>query len=181
MNCGQALPTEGAELSERSLSSGKALYIATGQAIISIIVIYLLRSVLLHLSFVQDLQIANWDITVPEIISTITYLLILVILVIFARSLSYLWPQAFPGYRGLGIVLTSIVYVIGLSVIYSMLKPIFIRFIGEPEALFYLCVLLTLIALFLLGRALIVVYQSLPAWLDNLRTNLITPLSKPID
>jgi hypothetical protein len=181
MNCGKALPVEGTESMEQNTSPGKALYFVTGQTIISIIVLYLLREIFLGLSFVQDLHITGLNITTPMIVSTLMYLLILVLLVIFARSLGYLWPQAFPRYSGLGAVITSVVYVISLSIIYTMLKPIFLRYISEPEPLIYLCILLALVALFLLGRAGVVVYQSLPAWLDNLRTSVITPPMKSID
>ncbi len=181
MNCGKALPVEGTESMEQNTSPGKALYFVTGQTIISIIVLYFLREVFLGLSFVQDLHITGLNITTPMIISTLMYLLILVLLVIFARSLGYLWPQAFPLYSGLGAVITSVVYVISLSIIYTMLKPIFLRYISEPEPLLYLCILLALVALFLLGRAGVVVYQSLPARLDNLRISMITPPSRSID
>lgn len=181
MNCGKELPIGGDETMARYTPPGRALYFITGQTIITVIVLYLLRSVLLGLKFIQDLHIAGWKITTAEIISTIMYILIIGLLVIFARALSYFWPQAFPLYKGIGVVLTTIVYVIGLSVIYSMAKPLFLRFILDSEPLLILCVLLALVAIFLLGRAAVVIYQSLPAWLDNLRTSLLAPLPKSIE
>jgi len=180
MKCGKALPTEGLVPMGGYSSPGQALYSITGQTLISVLMLYLLRSVLQGLSFIQDLQITNWHITTPEIISTIMYLLVLVLLVIFAHSLGYFWPQAFPRYSGIGVVLTAILYVIGLSVIYSMLKPVFLRFISDPEPMLILRIILALVALSLLGRAVIVIYQSLPTWLNNLRTSFLTMPSNPI-
>ena len=181
MNCGASLSAVGAAPITRYSSLGHALFTATGQTLISVLMLYLLRSILNGLSFIQELQIPEWRITAPEIISIIMYLLVLVLLVNYARSVAYLWPQAYPRYSGVGIVITAILYVIGLSVAYTMLKPLFQRFFTDPEPLLILRVLLALIALFLLGRAAVVVYQSLPGWLDNLRTSLMTLPSYPIE
>lgn len=181
LTCGSALTIEGSAPKIGISSAGQALFSITGQTLISVLMLYIIRSILLGLSFIQELRIPNFNITTTEIISIILYLLVLVLLVIFVRSLGYYWPRAFPVYSGIGDVLTAVLYVIALSVIYSMLKPVFLIYIVDPEPILILRILLSLLALLLLGRAVLVVYQSLPTWLDHLRTSLLTFPSYPIN
>lgn len=174
MNCGANLQNTEAGSVTAANPAGHAIYIATGQTLVAVIMLFLLRSILTGLSFVREIQIPDWRITVPDIISIVMYLLVLLVLLNYARLLGYHWPRAFPRYVGIGMVLTAILYLIALSVTYSMLKPLFFQFFSDPEPILILRVFLALIAIFLVGRAALVVYHSTPIWLDNLRASFVT-------
>ncbi len=179
MNCGRLLSAQATEAGGNNLSPRRALFFAAGQTLIIVILLYIFRSILLGLAFIKELQIASWQITASEIVSIVMYLLILVALLIFARSLVYLWPQSFPRYANLAVVLTAILYIIGLSLVYSMVKPLFLRFISEPEPLLYTRIFLAVAAICLAGWALFVAYQSLPSWMESVRVNLAFPTYQP--
>jgi hypothetical protein len=171
MNCGYALGgTEGP--GPVRTGAGSALWIATGQAVLAVLGLYLIRAILMRLSFVQEMRFPGVGITPAEMLSMLIFVLILVIILVYARRVSVLWPLAFPAYAAVAVLVTAVLYVIALSVLYGLLKPVFAELFFDPEPLLIVQIFLTLVALAILARAAILVYNSLPAWLENMRRSM---------
>jgi len=171
MKCGYALGEGDPASSARSGARG-ALWVATGQAVLAILGLYLIRDIMVRLSFVQELRFPGVQITPAEILYILVLVLVLGMILVYARRVSVLWPQAFPGFAAVAVLVTAVLYVIALSVLYGLLKPIYAELFLDPEPLLITQVVLTLVALAILARAAVLVYNSLPAWLDNLRHSL---------
>jgi len=121
---GQASPPSSAT-NEPAYSPRAILGIQTARLLLSLLGLWLLKAILTGLPFVEELHIPEVDISTPSIISSLIYLVIVIVLVKYASLLSRLWPQAFPGYPQAASVWVAIVYLIVLAMAYNSSKPIF--------------------------------------------------------
>jgi magnesium-transporting ATPase (P-type) len=186
VNCGQPLQQTAGEsripppISQPSAPSQpiarsvpELLQVLTIRMIVILVGVWLLRAILNWLPFIKDLQgfrIQDRLLSIPTIINTIVYLIIIALFVSYSRMLWVLWPQALPRYREAATFLVMLIYIIILVVLYFAIQPLVQTFASNPrEALTVLQVILFLLALLLLVYAIAIVYQRLPYWLPSVR------------
>jgi hypothetical protein len=146
----------------------------TVRLILGLLLIWMVRTILIRLSFIEGLLIPEVPFSAETIITFFAYVAAFVILLVFAQSLRPLWTPAFPRASGVGTALTTVIYVLMLSMVYSALRPLFLTLIDAPaEILLVLRVVLMVLAIILLSRAGQVIYQAIPNWLNNLRLDSI--------
>jgi len=167
-NCG-ALLAQSAKL-PKVRSPREWLGILTAQLLLGLLLIYIVKAILVAMPFIKELRIPDFDLTPIAIINILVGLVIVALIIKFILDLRTWWPRAFPGYASLADLCIAILVLILLSAIYSAVKPLFILFTADvPELPMIVQILLLLAALFFASRAVILVYQNLPAWLLNLR------------
>lgn len=173
INCGQTLPRTGSmSPAARPLahSQRQLLGIVTGRFVIGLLLIWLLRGIVVNLSFVEGLRIPEVPFTAAEMLTFIAYVIILVLLFGYLQSLRALWPRAFPRAVAVLPALTAVIYVIALSAIYTVLTPLIINLVDDPaDLLLALRFILLILALALLGWAGKIIYDALPDWLRSIR------------
>jgi hypothetical protein len=173
ISCGHDLsgvPAEGSTAVAQTGLYRRYLGVSTGQFLIALLLVWLLRSILVNLSFVEGLRLPDIPFTMAQIITFIAYLIAFVLLVIYADALRSHWPRAFPRLASLTPALTVIIYVILLSLAYRALLPVILSLVDDPgDFILLLRVALTVLALVLLGWAGKVVYDALPGWLSTIR------------
>ncbi len=149
------------------------LQVLTIRMLVILLGLWLLRVILNWLPFIRELRIPNSLVSIPTIINTLIYLIIIVWLVSYSRTLWVLWPQALPRYREAGSFLVMLIYIITLVVFYYAVRPL-ISVVGlGSEALTILQVILFIVALGLLLYAIVIVYQRLPFWLPAIRQSAV--------
>lgn len=176
-SCGHPLQGQGSSSSsdsyEPAYSPRAVLGIQTGQLLLSLLGLWILRTVLTGLSFVQELRIPDVPMTTPSIISALIYLTIIVLLVRYVSLLGRLWPQAFPGYPHAAAVGGGIVYLIALAQAYKGSKPLLAMTSADPELVMIWQIVLVFIALLVAIRVSVIVYRFLPTWLTSARRSLL--------
>jgi hypothetical protein len=176
-SCGKPMHVEGAPPARPAggMSAGETLIMLTLHLALSLLGVWLLRAVLVGLGFVRELRIPDFDLPTASIISALAYLFIIVILFNYARNFSVLFPQAVRGFPALGSLVVSLIYVLALSALYKAFLPFIYEFAPEPDMLMFVQVALTVLALFLLGRAFLLAYQGLAPWLSRWIVSLRPP------
>ena len=150
-------------------SQSEMLGVLTLRLLFSLLGLWIANLILNGLAFVEELRIPDFDLPIPVLISSLIYLIMVVLLVNYARVLSSLWPQAYPRYPEAVHVLTSLVYLGVLAVGYKSLRPIFQYLIDDPEPLMVFQLVLVVIAIGIIIRAGLIIYNSLPAWIIRFR------------
>ncbi len=150
-------------------SAAGLLGIYSTQAIVGLLVLLFFRSILVQLPFTQDFRLPDVPISTPTIISLGVYLIALVILLLFARMLGGMWPQAFPRQAFLAPALTSLVYVAILAAVYTAVKDPLVAFTRDATLMLAVQGFCLVVAFILLARSGVIIYQYLPAWLSSLR------------
>jgi hypothetical protein len=149
------------------------LGVQTAGSLLSLIGLWILRTILVNLDFVTELAIPELKVDVATIISGIFYVLVLVVLARFARILTRLWPEAFPSHRQVVLVWHAMLYLIVLSAVYDVSRPIFAQLDADPEIFTLWQVLLVILALVISIWVCAVVQRCLPGWLLALRTDVM--------
>ncbi|MCI0520799.1 MAG: zinc ribbon domain-containing protein [Chloroflexi bacterium] len=178
VSCGQPIHiAEGAPPARPAggLSAGETLSMLTLHLALSLLGVWLLRAVLMGLSFVKQFQIPDFDVPTVSLISALAYLFIILIVINYARSFAVLWPQAVRGYPALGSLLVSFLYIIVLSALYKAFQPFIIELDPDPEMMLFIQGVLIVLALFILGRAFLLAYQGLAPWLSGWIVSLRPP------
>jgi hypothetical protein len=148
----------------------RQLGVATGRLFIALILVWLFRSILVNLSFVEGLILPDVPFTAPEIITFLAYLIAFVLLLGYTQTLRSHWAAAYPQLASLTPALVVIIYVILLSFAYRALLPIILTLADDPrDFVLALRVVLAVLALILLFWAGKVIYDALPAWLSGIR------------
>lgn len=164
VNCGAALNMP----LQPTRPSGQQLGIMTARLALALLGVWIIRSVLLSLSFIEELQIPGGNLTASMIINALIFLVVIFLLVDYARNFAALWPLAFPGYPELGYLITALIYVGVLSAIYAGVKPILLGFAPEPEVMQIFQIVLAVLALIIVARAAVIAYHGLAGWLTKL-------------
>lgn len=152
----------------------------TGQFLLGLLVIYIIKAILVSLPFIKELTIPDFDLTPIAMIKILVGLVIVFLLVKYVLDIHRLWPQAFTGFNSLADLAITILILILLSTIHSTVKPLFPLFTEDvPELPMIVQLILLLIALFFSARAVIQVYQNLPGWLLSLRQGFSLPPNEP--
>jgi len=144
----------------------------TLRLVIALLGLWILRAVIVGLSFVEQFQIPDFNIPTVGLINAFVYLLMIILLLNYARDLGGLWQQAFSGYPGLGVLLVGLIYVLVLAAIYNGARPILVGFIPDPEILMVVQITLIVLALLILARAVVQAYLGLAPWISRWITNL---------
>jgi hypothetical protein len=173
INCGQDLGDMVTESSITVSPTGpyrRYLGVTTGQFLIALLLVRLLRSILVNLSFIEGLRLPDVPFTVVQIITFIAYLVAFVLLVIYADALRSHWPRAYPRLAPLTPALTVVIYVVLISLAYRAVLPIILSLVDDPgDFVLLLRIALTVWALVLLSWAGKVVYDAPPGWLSGIR------------
>lgn len=173
MQCGQPLHNTSPNQSQTSANSW--LGIQTVRVLISLFGLWVIKAVLTRLSFIRELRIPDFNLPPVTVVEIIIFILAVILLLAFARQLGVLWPRAYPAYAQIAPALNALIYALVLSFLYKILKPLVVGFMEDSEALLVLQLLFTFIALIILLRAAMLVYQKLPAWIDQWRKDFLIP------
>jgi hypothetical protein len=123
--------------------------------------------VLARLPFARSFSVPDVPLSSGDIVTSIAYLIALVLFLNYARVLSVLWPQAFPRQSPLTPALRALVHVAALAAGYLALERPVTVFIDETGRLILQAIALV-IAIVLLVQAALVAYRHLPLWFASL-------------
>lgn len=176
MNCGRPLTGEPAQmppLVSPSLTPrpGEWLGILTLRLLVALLGLWLLKAIVTKLSFVRELVIPEIQLTAAEIISLLVFIVMIVLLLGFARTLGTLWPQAYPRYREASLVFNALIYLVILSFAYKALRPVLIWITNDQEILMILQIILVVLAIMIIVYPCIIVYHALPGWISNIKSS----------
>jgi hypothetical protein len=160
-----------------NLSSGAYFLLMTIRFVIAIFAVWVLKEILVNLSFVKDLVIPNFPLTIITMINLVFLTIMIMLIVGFAGLLVRMWPKVFPKFVEAGRAINIILYLIILSVVYDALRPVFASVFGTSTALLILQIVLVAVALILVFLVGIILYRSLPAWLNYLRQSMMVTTS----
>jgi hypothetical protein len=178
MNCGKPLASGAtSHAAPLARSPGHLLGILTLRLIFVIFGLALIRAILMRLPFTQSIRITNFPLTVENIVNAAIYLIVLLILLAYARSLLVLWPQAFPRFRDAGMFLAALVYIGVLVALYYTAGPIIIALEAGSDLFMWFEVIMLAIAIVLLIWAGIALYRFLPIWLSSINLSPQYPQS----
>lgn len=174
ISCGQTLAGQVAGSGETAVSATsfmrRQLGIATARLLITLLLIWLLRSILINLSFVEGLRIPDFPFTIEQLITFIAYAVAFVLLIGYTQTLRTYWTPAFPSLASLTPALVGIIYVVLLSLAYRALLPLITNLVDDPrDFILALRVVLVILAIILLSWAGKVIYDALPGWLGSIR------------
>ena len=172
-NCGHSLAAP--SQSPPAITGGQYLGIVTVRLVVAVLGVWIIRSLLSGLSFIEGLHIPDTSMTGVSIVNALAYLVIIILLVGYARDLGQLWPQAFPAYPELGSLLVALVYTGILAAIYAGMRPFLVEFLPDREVLLIIQVLLAFFVLIIVARAAFIAYQGLSPWLTRLVSGFKTP------
>lgn len=168
LNCGKSLKmymNEGETMSTNRYT----LFYETIKFIFLLLGLYLIRTILTSLQFVNDINIPDFPITVTEIISAIIGLIILVLVIVYATGFPGLWASAFPATSEVGKIITSFLYIIVLSVLYKGLLPLIAAISDASELYLILQTFFLIIAIILSTGIISTLNQALPKWINGFR------------
>lgn len=177
ISCGQSLenaaPVESHMVLPEASVYQRQLGMATGQTLIALLLVWLVQTTLVGLSFVEGLRLPNIPLTVPQIITFIAYLIAFILLLTYANTLGSYWSPAYPRLASLTPVITVVIYVVLISLAYRALLPVIRALVDDPgDFILVLRVALTIVVLVLLIWAARVAYEVLTNWLSNIRFSL---------
>lgn len=179
MNCGRQLTHQAApgipQAAPALPSPSSWIGILALRLLLTLFGLWLLKDILIKLSFVRDLQIPEVPISAPEIISVLFFIVMIVLLLNFARTLTVLWPQAFPRYREAPLIINAILYLLVLNFAYKALRPVIFWITTDSEVMMILQIILVILAILIIVYPCIILYQALPGWLSNWRQTFAAP------
>jgi hypothetical protein len=174
IHCGYGLRQPAAE-KQSAVSPGTYLLMMTVRFLIAIFGLWVLKEVLVSLSFIKEVTIPNFPLTVISIINLVFFLLLILLIIGFAALVARMWPRVFPGYTEAGKVINVILYLIILSVLYQTLRPMAGMFQDGATILLILQITLSVIAFILILWVAVILYRALPGWLNNIRQSMVIP------
>ena len=176
-SCGLDMRANNWRPSGQLQSPGQHMWTQSLRFVVMLFALWITRSLFTGLSFVRELTIPDFPLTPVMMVNLIIFGFIIFLLVRFAAMLSRYWPAAFPRFAGASAIINAVLYVILLSQIYRSLVPIFQTITRDSEPIMAFQVLLLFVALILVVRALILLYNLLPGWFSNLQVE--TPPAAP--
>lgn len=168
INCGAPLDAGRLQASARSL-----FWIITGRLGVSLLILWVLRSILTGLDFVRATVVPGLEsFPLPDVISLAVYLGIAFMLVSYLQSLSRLWGQAFPNLAQAHTLINLVIYLVLFNQVYKGVSLLVTRTDADREILTFTGLALVIAAIVLAVRVFILVYQALPGWLASLKLDL---------
>jgi len=147
----------------------------TLRTIVILIGIWILKLILVSLPFFKELSIPDFPLRIIQIVNIFISFVVIAFLINFALGISKYWPLEFPKAQEAGTVFSMFILLIALIISYGTLKDVLEALIFEPEPVLILQIIFLLIAIVLLLRAALVVYQALPRWLVNFKKSITEP------
>lgn len=177
MVCGRSLiPPLSAQPSARTM-----LGVATGRVFIMLLFLWMMRSVLNRLAFVQSTVIPEIDLQMTTAIALVVFIAVIVLVLGFIAAVARLWPQAFPRFQEASVAINTILYLIIFNQIYLASQQIVPALTNDAQMTSELMMLiglaLVVVSVVMVIRAFIIVYQALPNWLSSIR---FTPPVYPV-
>lgn len=167
LNCGKQLVQGEAA----PVGANRGLWLDTVRLVVMLFALWIARAILVALPFVREVNIPNFPLRVPDLISLVIYLGIIFLLVTYAASFPRLWRAAYPRFSSAAGVITALIYLFLLGQIYRAVQPLIAQLNLIPEALALVQVLLLVFALALVLRALLILNRELPGWLSRLTSD----------
>ena len=167
VNCGLDIHIQ--PMARGTPSAVGVLGVQTAQLLIALFGLSILNSILTGLAFVEELEIPDFRLSAPSVITFLIYLVAVILLINYVRMLGYLWPQAFPRYPEVMVLVAVVIYLILFTMAYQSLKPFILAYATDTVPLTLLQVILLFVSLIMVGRASVIVYNALPVWLSDLR------------
>ncbi len=167
LNCGKQLIQNDAA----SAGMNRGLWLDTVRLVVMLFALWIARAILVALPFVRELNIQNFPMRVPDLISLVIYLGIIFLLVTYAAAFPRLWRAAYPRFSSAAAVITAAIYLFLLGQIYRAVQPLISQLNLVPEALTLVQVLLLIFALVLVLRALTILNRELPGWLSRIASD----------
>jgi len=181
LSCGAQIGAAAARAAQPLARSPRQLLgIMTLRAFLSIVGLVVIRAIVLRLPFTQGVRITGAPFTVETLISAVIYFIALLILVAYARSLSVLWPRAYPRFVEAGTFFSALVFIGVLVAAYYAFLPIVYALGAGPEVISWIEIGLLILSIALLAWAGIALYRFLPSWLSTLRLSALAPGSAGI-
>lgn len=179
MVCGKPLNLTIAQPSARNM-----LWIVTGRIFVMLLFLWIMRAVLNRLSFVQATIIPDIDLRMTTAISIVVFITVITLVAGFIAAVARLWPQAFPRFQEASVIITTILYLIIFNQLYLASQQILPTLTDDPQAtsdvMMLIGVGLVVLALVMVIRAFIIIYQALPRWLSAIQFTLpVYPAPQP--
>jgi len=152
----------------------KVLGLYSLRTFLTLLGIWILKLIVVSLPFLKELVIPNFPMNVIQIANILFAIAIVLVIINYGMLLNKYWPIEFPKIPEAGIVFSMLIYLIVLVSIYHPLKSIFFSLLKESEAILILQIVFLVVSVVLLIRASLVVYLSMPKWLNELREGLIS-------
>jgi transcription initiation factor TFIIIB Brf1 subunit/transcription initiation factor TFIIB len=168
----------GARLEEKKMDNRsmwrKKLTIEAFRVILFIFVLLILNSLFIDMNFLQDLANRLPKINLLLIIKTILNFAIIIVILGFAKFIGIFWPKSFPKFFQAAFFIKLAIYLIALTIFYNSTIWAIQQYIMDSNVIFLYQILFGLVAVILLIRAFVELYQVLPIWLQNIDENFNT-------
>ena len=153
----------------------KVIGLFTLRTLVTLIGIWIFKLILIALPFIKELTIPEINMPVTSLVNILISFVTVLFIVSYGIGISKYWPMEFPKTPEAGTVITMFVFLIGLVVAYGSLKDLLGVVATGPEPVLILQIVFLLAAIFLLLRAALVAYQSLPKWMISIKESLSEP------
>ena len=153
----------------------KVIGLYTLRTLVTLLGIWILKLIVVSLPFFKELSIPNFPFTILQIVNLLIAILIVAIILNFGFVLNKYWPLEYPKVPEAGVVFSMLIFLIALIAAYDSVKGLLDTLLEGPEAVLILQITFLVISALLLVRAALVVYISLPKWLNSLRDSITTP------
>lgn len=177
-SCGAKLIVDNSDKEKQRYQSHLGL--ETMRVGISVFGLLILNWLIMSMAFMKDLRFPESRIMPSQILETIIYLVILIVLLRFSRYLARRWPFAFPKYYQAVLFFETILILIALSLFYSSTTWIIRELVSDAEGMLVYQLLFVIIAVILIVRACIYFYQVLPRWLHQINQSMQLPADPTI-
>ena len=171
MNCGKSLGKGAPAPKQAPLarSSSELLGVFTVRLVIALLGIWLIKTIINWLPFARELPVSETGLSILMFINMMIFIIVILLLLGYARTVRVLWPQAYPRYREVGFVIMAVVCIGVLIAVYNAFLPLILKYSDDPSILIIFQALLLLFSAIFLGYAFLGVYRKLPAWLTIIR------------
>jgi hypothetical protein len=178
ISCGAKIGTDISEKERQRYRSHLGL--ETMRVVISVFGLLILNWLVMSMGFIRDLRFPGSRIMPTQIIESIIYLVILIILLRFSKYLANRWPFAFPKYYQAVLFFQTILILVALSLFYGSTTWIIQELVTDAQGMLVYQLLFVTIAVILIVRACIYFYQVLPRWLHQMTQSMQLPADPTI-
>lgn len=182
----QFCQTCGAQLQINSISKNEArerLFLSTFRLVLGVLGLWIIKTVLINLDFVQEVNIPDFPISVSTLVVLVILVIVAFLLIGFSGMLSSHWEIAFPGISDIEHLGKAVIWLILLGIAYKILKP-FVQMINfDPDpgvttssgsmAILILQLILILVAIIVVFRAGVIFYHAIPLWFGKIKETWI--------
>lgn len=180
-NCGKSLVDTSPDfMINRSKAAKDILLSHSFRFLISVFSLWIIKATLTSLSFVKELYIPDFPISIVVIISLVILVILIALIIGYGRVISTYWPEAFPKYHEANSLWIAIIGLILLGCFYKLLKPLIslINFDTSStsslnsntyEPILILQLVLLAIAVVIVFQAAASIYYAIPKWYQNIR------------